>query len=94
MPSFTGECRGGAVESRNRHGVQAAYSPDGKRLAYNQKSQVYWRKYYRGSYQSDIMVMDVVAKKFTQVTDFDGLDSWPKGARRVYLLRQRRDVAV
>ncbi|HET6854516.1 MAG TPA: S41 family peptidase [Pyrinomonadaceae bacterium] len=58
-------------------GVQASYSPDGQRLAYNQKSQVYWRKYYRGSYQSDIMVMDVSAKKFTQLTDFDGLDSWP-----------------
>jgi tricorn protease len=58
-------------------GVQASYSPDGKRLAYNQKAQVYWRKYYRGAYQSDIMVMDVAAKKFTQVTDFDGLDSWP-----------------
>src|SRR6185436_16308575 len=58
-------------------GVQASYSPDGSKLAYNQKSQVYWRKYYRGSYQSDIMIMDVAAKKFTQVTDFDGLDSWP-----------------
>jgi tricorn protease len=58
-------------------GVQASYSPDGKRLAYNQKAQVYWRKYYRGAYQSDIMIMDVAAKKFTQVTDFDGLDSWP-----------------
>jgi tricorn protease len=58
-------------------GVQASYSPDGKRLAYNQKAQVYWRKYYRGSNQSDIMIMDVAAKKFTQVTDFDGLDSWP-----------------
>jgi len=62
-------------------GVQASYSPDGKRLAYNQKSQVYWRKYYRGSYQSDIMVMDVAAKKFTQITDFDGLDSWPMWGR-------------
>lgn len=58
-------------------GVQASYSPDGKRLAYNQKSQVYWRKFYRGSFQSDIMIMDVAAKKFTQITDFDGLDSWP-----------------
>lgn len=58
-------------------GVQASYSPDGKRLAYNQKSQVYWRKYYRGAYQSDIMVMDIAAKRFTQLTDFDGLDSWP-----------------
>jgi tricorn protease len=58
-------------------GVQASYSPDGQRLAYNQKSQVYWRKFYRGAYQSDIMVMDVAARKFTQLTDFDGLDSWP-----------------
>ena len=58
-------------------GIQASYSPDGKRLAYNQKAQVYWRKYYRGSYQSDIMIMNVAAKKFTQITDFDGLDSWP-----------------
>jgi tricorn protease len=62
-------------------GVQASYSPDGQRLAYNQKSQVYWRKYYRGAYQSDIMVMDVAAKKFTQITDFDGLDSWPMWGR-------------
>jgi tricorn protease len=62
-------------------GVEASYSPDGKRLAYNQKAQAYWRKFYRGSYQSDIMVMDVAAKKFTQLTDFDGLDSWPMWGR-------------
>ena len=62
-------------------GVQASYSPDGQKLAYNQKSQVYWRKFYRGSFQSDIMIMDVAAKKFTQVTDFDGLDSWPMWGR-------------
>jgi tricorn protease len=58
-------------------GVQAAYSPDGRRLAYNPKSQVYWRKYYRGATQSDIVVMDGASKRFTQVTDFDGHDSWP-----------------
>jgi tricorn protease len=58
-------------------GVQAAYSPDGRRLAYNPKSQVYWRKYYRGSLQSDVMVLDIASKKFTQLTDFDGHDSWP-----------------
>ena len=58
-------------------GVQASYSPDGKRLAYNPKSQSYWRKFYRGSLQSDVVVMDVGSKKFTQVTDFDGHDSWP-----------------
>jgi tricorn protease len=66
-------------------GVQASYSPDGQKLAYNQRSQVYWRKYYRGAYQSDIMVMDVAAKKFTPLTDFDGLDSWPMWGRDGYI---------
>jgi tricorn protease len=58
-------------------GVQAAFSPDGKRIAYNPKAQAYWRKYYRGSMQSDIVIMDIAAKRFNQVTDFNGLDSWP-----------------
>lgn len=62
-------------------GVQGSYSPDGRRLAYNQKAQSYWRKYYRGSYQSDVIVADISAKKFTNVTEFDGLDSWPMWAR-------------
>jgi tricorn protease len=58
---------------------------------YNQKSQVYWRKYYRGAYQSDIMIMDVASKKFTQVTDFDGLDSWPMWGRdgSIYFVSDR-----
>lgn len=58
-------------------GVQAAFSSDGRRIAYNPRSQVYWRKYYRGATQSDIVVMDVASKRFTQLTDFDGHDSWP-----------------
>lgn len=58
-------------------GNQASFSPDGKRIAYNPKGQVYWRKYYRGAYQTDVWVEDIAAKKFTQLTDFDGLDSWP-----------------
>ena len=58
-------------------GVNACYSPDGKKLAINRKGQVYWRKYYHGSYQTDITVMDIAAKKFTDVTDYDGEDSWP-----------------
>jgi tricorn protease len=62
-------------------GVQASYSPDGQKLAYNQKAQAYWRKFYRGSMQSDVMIMDVATKKFTQITDFDGLDSWPMWGR-------------
>jgi tricorn protease len=58
-------------------GVFAAYSPDGKRLAINRKTQSYWRKYYRGAAQSDVTVMDIAAKKFRDITDFDGMDSWP-----------------
>ena len=57
--------------------VNASYSPDGKKIALNRKGQTYWRKYYRGSMQTDVTVMDIAAKKFTDLTDFDGLDSWP-----------------
>lgn len=72
-------------------GVQASFSPDGRRLAYNQKAQSYWRKFYRGAYQSDVMVADVAAKKFTNVTDFEGLDSWPMWARdgNIYFVSDR-----
>ncbi len=58
-------------------GVAGSYSPDGKRLAINRKAQPYWRKYYRGAYQSDVTVMDLAAKTFTDLTDYDGMDSWP-----------------
>ncbi|HEX8186281.1 MAG TPA: biopolymer transporter Tol, partial [Blastocatellia bacterium] len=58
-------------------GIYASYSPDGKKLAINRKSQAYWRKYYRGSNQSDVTVMDIAAKKFTDITDFNGMDTWP-----------------
>ena len=62
-------------------GSSASFSPDGKRIAYNPKGQVYWRKYYRGAYQTDVWIEDISAKKFTQLTDFDGLDSWPMWSR-------------
>ena len=58
-------------------GNAASISSNGQRIAYTPKGQVYWRKFYRGSYQTDVWVADVSAKKFTQVTDFEGMDSWP-----------------
>lgn len=72
-------------------GVQGSYSPDGRRLAYNQKAQAYWRKFYRGSLQSDVVVMDASTKKFTNLTDFEGLDSWPMWARdgHIYFVSDR-----
>jgi tricorn protease len=58
-------------------GIAGSYSPDGKKLAINRKGQVYWRKYYRGAYQTDVTVMDLATKKFADLTTFNGLDSWP-----------------
>ncbi|MFN0121208.1 MAG: S41 family peptidase [Blastocatellia bacterium] len=66
-------------------GIWAAFSPDGKKLAINRRGQTYWRKYYRGSYQTDVTVMDIAAKKFTDVTDFDGMDSWPMWGRDAHI---------
>jgi len=58
-------------------GVAGSYSPDGSKLAINRKAQSYWRKYYRGAYQSDVTVMDLASKTFKDLTNFDGMDSWP-----------------
>jgi tricorn protease len=62
-------------------GVAGSYSPDGTKLAINRKAQAYWRKYYRGAYQSDVTVMDLNSKTFKDVTHFDGMDSWPLWGR-------------
>ena len=72
-------------------GVWATYSPDGKKLAINRKGQVYWRKYYRGSYQTDVTVLDIASRKFTDVTDFNGADSWPMWSRdgHIYFVSDR-----
>ena len=59
----------------------ASYSPDGTKLAVNRKAQAYWRKYYRGAYQSDVTVMDLAAKTFKDLTTFEGMDSWPLWSR-------------
>jgi tricorn protease len=72
-------------------GVYGSFSPDGRKLAINRKSQVYWRKYYRGSYQSDVTVMDVAYKTFKDVTDFPGMDTWPMWSQdgHIYFVSDR-----
>src|SRR5262245_13616729 len=72
-------------------GVYANFSPDGTKLVINRKTQSYWRKYYRGAYQTDVTVMDIAAKKFTDLTDFDGMDSWPMWGKdgHIYFVSDR-----
>jgi tricorn protease len=72
-------------------GVNGAFSPDGKKLVINRKGQAYWRKYYRGAYQSDVTVMDLASKTFKDLTTFDGLDSWPMWSKDgfVYFVSDR-----
>lgn len=66
-------------------GVWASYSPDGGKLAFNRKGQVYWRKGYRGANQTDITLMNIAAGSFTELTDFNGMDSWPMWGRDGFL---------
>ena len=89
---YTVSVEGGAARDAGPDmGNAASYSPDGTRLAINRKAQPYWRKSYRGSYQSDVTVMDLGAKTFKDLTDFDGMDSWPMWATdgRIYFVSDR-----
>ncbi len=52
-------------------GAAGMMSQDGKLLAYNRMGFRYWRKHYRGNYNTDIWVRDFAAGTFTQLTDRD-----------------------
>jgi hypothetical protein len=52
-------------------GAARMMSQDGKLLAYNRMGFRYWRKHYRGNYNTDIWVRDFAAGTFTQLTDRD-----------------------
>ena len=62
-------------------GVAGSFSPDGSKLAINRKAQAYWRKFYRGAYQSDVTIMDLKTKSFKDVANFEGMDAWPLWGR-------------
>src|SRR5207237_356845 len=59
------------------YGMDGGFSPDGSKLAVNRKGQSYWRKSYRGSYQTDVTVVDLQAKTFKEISSFAGMDTWP-----------------
>lgn len=77
-------------------GYYAGYSPDGAKLAINRKRQAYWRKGYRGANQSDVMVMDIAAGRFTKLTDFSGMDRWPMWSPdgHIYFVSDRGDAGI
>jgi len=77
-------------------GYYAGYSPDGSKLAINRKTQAYWRKGYRGANQSDVMIMDIGAGRFTKLTDFPGMDRWPMWSpdAHIYFVSDRGDAGI
>ena len=89
---YTVSVDGGAARNAGPDmGIAGSYSPDGTKLAVNRKAQSYWRKNYRGAYQTDVTVMDLASKTFKDLTDFDGMDSWPLWALdgRIYFVSDR-----
>ncbi|HZN36763.1 MAG TPA: hypothetical protein VFB80_23195, partial [Pirellulaceae bacterium] len=68
---------GGESKAGTDFGLYGCFSPDGTKLAVNRKGQTYWRKGYRGSYQTDVTVADLKEKTFQDVTNHNGMDTWP-----------------
>src|SRR5262245_24768836 len=77
------------------YGMYGCFSPDGGKLAVNRKGQSYWRKSYRGSYQTDVTVVDLQSKSFKDVTNFFGMDTWPMWSADgyIYFVSDRDDKA-
>jgi tricorn protease len=83
---YTVPLLGGAdVKAGTDYGLYGCYSPDGTKLAVNRKGQSYWRKGYRGSYQTDVTVLDLKSKSFHDVTTFLGMDTWPMWSTDSYI---------
>ena len=68
---------GAETKAGTDYGMYGSFSPDGSKLAVNRKGQSYWRKAYRGSYQTDVTVVDLKEKTFKDVTSHAGMDTWP-----------------
>jgi tricorn protease len=68
---------GAEMKAGTDYGMYGSFSPDGTKLAVNRKGQSYWRKGYRGAYQTDVTVVDLKSRTFRDLTDFSGMDTWP-----------------
>jgi tricorn protease len=86
---------GAETKAGTDFGLYGSFSPDGSKLAVNRKGQSYWRKGYRGSYQTDVTVVDLQSKSFKDVTNFLGMDTWPMWGTDgyIYFVSDRDDKA-
>ncbi len=64
-------------------GAWASYSPDGSKMAFTRHPSEWNRQHYRGSFASDLWLMDVNAKSFVKLGDEDykGNYLWPMYGR-------------
>lgn len=74
-------------------GSWGSWSPDGKKLAFVRHPQAWTRKHYRGSYASDLWVMDASTKTYKDLRapDYQGNMLWPMyGAKgEIYFVADR-----
>jgi tricorn protease len=74
-------------------GSAASYSADGTKLALTRHPAAWSRQHYRGSYATDLWLMDVANSKFTPVADPDykGNYFWPMfgAAGEIYIVTDR-----
>jgi tricorn protease len=77
-------------------GVWGSFSPDGSKIAFNRSSQYYFRRGYRGADQSDVFVMDLATRRTQQLTQFEGMDSWPMWAAdgKIYFVSDREPDGI
>ncbi len=88
----TAACRGTPAPTWDR---PAAIRPTGPGSRSIESRSLYWRKHYRGAYQSDVTVMDLALKSFHDLTDYDGPDAWPMWSAdgHIYFVSDRDDNA-
>jgi tricorn protease len=82
-------------------GSAGMLSQDGKVLAFNRLGFRYWRKHYRGNYNTDIWVQDLESKKITHLTDTnikefrthtqDAFPMWGKDGM-IYFMSEKDDI--
>jgi len=72
-------------------GVAASFSPDGEKIAFNRidRDRRTWKR-YKGGMAQDIWIFDLIAKKTTRLTTYEGTDAFPMWyGDRIYFVSDR-----